>query len=102
MTKVRIYQPAKTAMQSGRAKTRYWVVEFEPGSPQRPDSLMGWAGRGDTRRQVRLRFESEQDAVAYAEKHGFDYQVEAPRVRTTKPKSYSDNFKFGRSGNWTH
>ena len=102
MPKVRIYQPAKTAMQSGTAKTHHWVLEFEPSNGQRPDALMGWAGHGDTRRQLRLHFDTRDDAVAYAKKHGLDYQVEAPRVRRTKRKSYADNFRYGRTGNWTH
>lgn len=102
MPRVRIYQPAKTAMQSGRAKTRHWLLEFEPGAAQRPDALMGWSGRGDTRRQVRLRFESREEAVAYARKHGLDFRLEEPRRRTVRPKSYADNFRYGRDGNWTH
>ena len=102
MPRVRIYQPAKNAMQSGRAKTRNWLVEFETESAQRPDALMGWAGQGDTRRQVWLRFETKEDAIAYAEKHGLEYQVQAPRERKIRHKSYSDNFRFGRDGNWTH
>ena len=69
---------------------------------QRPDALMGWSGHGDTRCQVRLRFDTRDDAVAYAERHGLDYQVEAPRERRVRPKAYADNFRFGRSGNWTH
>ena len=102
MAEVRIYKPAKTAMQSGRARTRQWIVEFAPGAAQRPDELMGWCGRGDTNRQVRLRFDSREEAVAYAEKRGLAYQVEAPRERTTRLKLYSDNFKSGRESNWTH
>ena len=102
MSKVRIYQPAKTAMQSGRAKSRQWILEFEPGAAQRPDALMGWSGNGDTSGQVRLQFSTEQEAVAYAERAGLDYDVAAPRQRKTRAKSYADNFKFGRDGNWTH
>ena len=102
MPKVRIYQPAKTAMQSGRAKTRHWIVEFEPGAAQRPDALMGWSGRGDTRRQVRLRFDSQEEAVAYARKNSLDFRLETPRARKVQAKSYADNFRYGREGNWTH
>ena len=102
VSKVRIYQPAKTAMQSGRAKSRQWILEFEPGAAQRPDALMGWLGHGDTSGQVRLRFSTEQEAVAYAERAGLDYEVAAPRQRKSRPKTYADNFRFGREGNWTH
>lgn len=102
MPKVRIYQPAKNAMQSGRAKTRHWILEYEPIAAQHNDRLMGWAGHGDTRRQVKLRFETREDAVAYAERRGLDYEVEEPRARKIRAKSYSDNFRYGRDGNWTH
>lgn len=102
MTAVRIYQPAKTAMQSGRAGTRRWIVEFEPAAAQRPDPLMGWSGGGDTRDQVRLSFASREEAIAYAERRGVAYRVEEPRVRKIRPKAYADNFAATRAGNWTH
>jgi hypothetical protein len=102
VAQLRIYQPAKTAMQSGRARTRQWIVEFAPGAAQSPDALMGWAGGGDTNRQVRLRFDSRDEAVAYADRRGLDYQIEEPRATVYRIKSYSDNFKPGRDTNWTH
>ena len=100
--RARIYQPPKTAMQSGRAMTQQWVVEFEPASPRRPDPLMGWIGSGDTQAQVHLHFETRDEAVAYAEKNGIAYDLELPQSRRVKPKAYADNFKFGRIENWTH
>ncbi len=102
MAQLRIYQPARTAMQSGRARTRQWLVEFAPGAAQSPDPLMGWAGGADTSRQVKLRFDSRDEAVAYAEKRGLDYAIEEPRASVYRKKSYSDNFKAGRETNWTH
>jgi hypothetical protein len=99
---VRIFQPAKNAMQSGRAKTRSWIVEFEPGAAVRPSPLMGWSGGGDTRCQVRLAFDSQDDAVAFARKHGLNYEVQQSRDRSVRPRAYSDNFRAGRQGNWTH
>ena len=102
MPTVRIYQPRKNAMQSGRGKTHNWLVEFEPGAQVKNDNLMGWIGRGDTRNQVRMRFPSREDAVAFCEKRGLDYQVSEPKERTTKLKSYSDNFSPERDKNWTH
>ncbi len=102
MPSVRIYQPASNAMQSGRAQTRSWIVEFEPSAAVRPNALMGWSGSNDTRRQVRLAFDSRDDAVAYAKKHGLDFQVQPPRERIVRPKAYSDNFRAGRQDNWTH
>ena len=102
MAQLRIYQPAKTAMQSGRAQTRQWLVEFAPGAAQSPDSLMGWAGGGDTSQQIKMRFDSRDEAIAYAERRGLDYEIEEPRQPAMRIKSYSDNFKRGRDTNWTH
>jgi hypothetical protein len=100
--RVRIFKPAKTAMQSGRGKTRNWVLEFEPTDASRPDPLMGWNGSADTERQVRLRFASAEEAVAYAERRGYEYSVAQPRERRIRPKAYADNFAFGRAQPWTH
>jgi hypothetical protein len=97
----RIYKPAKTAMQSGTAKTKDWLLEYEP--PQRvTDPLMGWVGSRDTRAQLRLSFDTMEEAIAYAEKHGIIYTVIEPKSRTVKPKAYADNFAFNRIGRWTH
>ena len=100
--RARIYQPPKTAMQSGRAATHEWVLEFEPASPKRPDPLMGWIGSADTRTQVRLGFHTLDEAVAYAERNAIAYELELPQERRVKPKAYADNFKYGRIENWTH
>ncbi len=99
---VRIYRQAKTATQSGRADTRRWVVEFEPGAPRRVEPLMGWTSSADTRDQVRLFFDSREEAIAYARKNGYMYSVEAPRERKVRPKAYADNFRPGRLLRWTH
>lgn len=101
-TRVRIFKPAKTAMQSGRGKVREWVLEFEPTDASTPDPLIGWNGSADTDRQVRLTFDSEQSAVAYATRRGFEYTVSRPRERKIRPKSYAANFAHGRSQPWTH
>ncbi len=90
--KARIFRPAKTATQSGRANTRRWVLEFEPGARREVDSLMGWSGSSDTRAQLRLSFAREQDAVAYAKRQGLSFEVIAPASRAVRPKSYADNF----------
>ena len=102
MSDVKIYRPAKTATQSGRARSNRWVLEFPTALAQRRDSLMGWAGQGDTRRQVRLEFDSEEEAVAFARRNGLTYAVEPARERRIRAKSYADNFRYGREGNWTH
>ena len=92
MREVRIYQPAKTAMQSGRANTRKWLLEHEPAARQENEPLMGWVASADTRSQVRLRFSSREEAVAYAEKHGLDYHIEEPQPRRLHLRSYAANF----------
>ncbi len=94
--KVRIYRPTKTAMQSGRANTRQWVVESEPAAPKQIDPLMGWTGSADTRAQVKLRFATREEAVAYAERNGFTYEVDEPKDRIIHKKNYSDNFSPNR------
>src|ERR1044071_1724830 len=92
----RIYKPAKTAMQSGRAKTQSWVLEFEPKDAKRADPLMGWAGSRDTQGQVMLRFESQAEAIAYCDRCGLQYSLTPPQSSTPKPKAYADNFAFNR------
>ena len=96
MAGARIYRPAKTATQSGRALTRKWVLEYEPATRRSPDPLMGWASAGDTLNQVRLRFDTLDEAVAFAEKKGLDYTVIEPHDYTPKQKSYADNFRYDR------
>ncbi len=98
----RIYKPARNAMQSGKGKSNDWVLEFEQEQPRSVDPMMGWTSANETTTQIKLRFPSQADAAAYARRKGiaFSIQPEAP-VRTQK-KSYSDNFKFGRTDNWTH
>ncbi len=94
---VRIYRPAKTAMQSGRAgNAKAWVLEYEPSAPKQPDNLMGWVGSADTASQLRIRFASAEDAVAFAKRKGLDYLVTPENVRQQKPKNYADNFRFDK------
>ncbi len=99
---VRIYKPAKTAMQSGEARTREWLLEFEPESPSTPEPLMGWISSADTKSQVRLEFDTKEEAIAFATREGLAYTVIEPKPRKPIRKSYADNFRFGRTGNWTH
>ncbi len=88
----RIYQPAKPAVSSGRFKTRFWMVEFEPRSAQEADRLIGWVGSDDTDRQLSLRFDTRDEAIAYCERRGVDYVVAEPHQRIVRPKAYADNF----------
>jgi hypothetical protein len=98
---VRIYKPAKTAMQSGTGNTREWVIEAEP-SRKEIDPLMGWTSSRDTMNQVVLRFETKEEAMAYAHKQGWMYTLDEPKLRTVRPRAYADNFAYTRIGQWTH
>jgi hypothetical protein len=98
----RIYKPARTAMQSGQAKTRDWVLDYEPAEPRVVESLMGWTTSGDMKSQVRLRFATKEEAVAYAERHGVAYQVQEPKPVVRRGLSYADNFASSRRSAWTH
>ena len=98
----RIYRPARSAMQSGKGKANEWFLEYVRETKPTADPLMGWTS-GDTSTQVKLRFDTSAEAVDYAMRNGIAYnlQAEVPAAKMAK-KSYSDNFKFGRSENWTH
>ena len=99
---VRIFKPAKSAMQSGLARTREWVLEPEPQVSRSVDPLMGWTTAGETTTQLRLEFDTKEEAIAYAEREGLAYTVQEPEARGLVKKSYADNFKYGRIGSWTH
>lgn len=89
----RIYQRPKNAMQSGKALTDSWILEFVPAEAKRPDPLMGWAGSGDTQQQVVLRFASADEAAAYAARHGIVARVQATPPKRLKLQAYADNFR---------
>jgi hypothetical protein len=98
----RIYKPAKTAMQSGKANTKDWVLDFEPSEPKEVEPLMGWTTSGDTREQVRLHFDTKEEAIAYCERNGIPYQAFDPKPAKRPFISYSDNFAYTRRTPWTH
>ena len=89
----RIYQIQKNAMQSGKALTHKWVLDFVQSEPRKPDPLTGWTGSGDTQSQVQLTFPSQQAAVAYAEKYGIAYAIIPTPPKTLKIQAYADNFR---------
>lgn len=102
--RARIYQPARTAMSSGTAKTREWVLEYAPASAREVDPLMGWTSSSDTQAQVRLTFDTKEEAVEYARDNGIEAQVQEPNKRkmNIRPGGYGENFATGRRGAWTH
>ncbi|QPM92060.1 ETC complex I subunit [Pseudooceanicola algae] len=102
--RARIYRPAKTAMQSGTAKTRSWVLDFFPDSAREVDPLMGWTSSDDTQSQVRLRFDTKEAALEYAADKGIEAVVTEPQSRKTnvRPGGYGENFATNRRNVWTH
>jgi hypothetical protein len=102
MPSARIYLPAKTAMQSGTANTRSWVLEFEQTSPKTVEPLMGWTASGDTRQQLRLQFATKEEAIAYCEHNGIPYRVFEPNAAKRRIMAYADNFAWSRRTPWTH
>ncbi len=102
--RARIYQPAKTAMQSGTAKAKGWVLEFAPASAREVDPLMGWTSTTDTDGQVKLRFDTREAAEAYAQAKGIEFDVMEPKARRAviRQRGYGENFATDRKGAWTH
>jgi len=102
--RARIFRPARNAMTSGMAKTRKWVLDYAPSSAREVDPLMGWTSSDDTQSQVRLRFDTKEAALEYAEAHGIEAEVHEPKPRkaNVRPGGYGDNFATNRRGAWTH
>ena len=102
--RARIYKPAKTAMSSGTAKTKHWVLEHVAETAREVDPLMGWTSSADTQAQVKLTFDTKQDALDYAKDNGIDVVVQEPKGRKVniRPGGYGENFATNRRGAWTH
>jgi len=100
----RIFQPARTAMSSGTAKTHSWVLEYTADSARRVDPLMGWTSASDTQAQVRLTFASKESALEFALENGIEAVVTAPHARkpNIRARGYGENFATDRRGAWTH
>lgn len=102
--RARIYKPAKTAMSSGTAKTKHWVLEYVAASAREVDPLMGWTSSADTQSQVKLAFETKEAALDYAKEHGIEASVQQPKPRKPNIRrgGYGENFATNRRGAWTH
>ncbi|MBS1304323.1 ETC complex I subunit [Loktanella sp. SALINAS62] len=100
----RIFRPARTAMSSGTAKTKSWILEFTHSTGREIDPLMGWTSSDDMQAQVRLTFDTKQEALDYAKDHGIDAVVSDPNARKAniRPGGYGENFATNRRGVWTH
>ena len=92
----RIFQPSRATTHSALGKTREWILEYEPATARRPESLMGWTSSADTLNQIRIHFPTREEAIAYAERHGVEYNVQETAIRRIRPKSYTDRFRLGR------
>lgn len=91
--KFKIFQPAKSAMQSGKKNTKKWLMlPIEEKNIRSVSPLTGWVSASDTSSQFRFEFLNKEDAIKFAEKKGFQFEVEEPRASTVKPKSYAGNF----------
>lgn len=98
----RIYRPAKTATQSGKAKTQRWILDYEPEAARSVEPLMGYTSSSDMKQQIRLYFDSKEDAIGYARRYGIAHRVEEAKERKVRTSTYADNFKFSRRAPWTH
>ncbi len=98
----RIFRPAKNAMQSGRGKSKNWMLVFEPQEARSIDPLMGYTSSSDMNAQIKLRFDTLEEAESYAQRKGVEYVVQQPHEATPKKVAYSDNFKSDRKAPWTH
>ena len=99
----RIYRPARGATQSGRARTKSWILDYDRSERREIEPLMGWTSSSDMDSQVRIPFDTKEEAVAFAEKRGIAYRVEEPAPDPERQGlTYSDNFKTSRLGQWTH
>jgi hypothetical protein len=98
----RIYKPTRTAMQSGNAKTKEWVLDYEPEQPRTVEPLMGWTSSADMHQQVRMQFDTKEEAVAFCQQNGIPYQVFEAKPALRQRISYADNFAYPRREAWTH
>ena len=99
---IKIYKPSKTAMQSGLRKTKKWLAEYISDTDNIKDSLMGWNSSLDTQSQIKIFFETKEQAIVWAKKNNYQFYVEEEKIKKTKPKSYASNFDINRKEPWTH
>ena len=91
MKKAKIYIPNKSAMQSGLGKLDKWILEFETKDPTK-NPLMGWESSSNTLSELKLFFDSKDQAIDYANKYKIEYVVIENNQRSFVKKSYTDNF----------
>jgi len=89
--KAKIYKPSKTAMQSGKARTKFWVLEFDKSNSNK-DFVMGWTSSSNTNEQVKLKFETQEQAIAYAKQNNIPFDLTTHKKNKLIIKAYADNF----------
>ena len=99
---IKIYKPSKSSMQSGQGNTKKWLAEYISDTEQTKDTLMGWNSSLDTKSQIKVFFNTKQQAIEWAQKNNYQYFVEDPKKRKIKPKNYASNFDINRKETWTH
>ena len=99
---IKIYQPSKSSMQSGHRNTKKWLAEYISDSEQVKDTLMGWNSSLDTKSQIKVFFNTKEQAIKWAKKNNYQYFVEDPKKRKIKLKNYASNFHINRKESWTH
>ena len=99
---IKIYKPSKSSMQSGQGNTKKWLAEYISEISTSKDTLMGWTSSNDTKTQIKLFFDTKDQAINWAKKNNFQYFVEENQKRKIKPKSYASNFSTDRKEPWTH
>ena len=93
MTTARIIEQQRGTTQSGKAKAGRWTLEIERTEALKPDPLTGWAGSGDTETQLRLSFDSKDEALAYARSKGLEVHIVPAAPVGLKIQAYADNFR---------
>ena len=99
---IKIYKPSKSSMQSGQGSTKKWLAEYISDTEQVKDTLMGWNSSLDTKSQIKVFFNTKEQAIEWAKKNNYQFYVEEPHKRKIKPKSYAYNFDMSRKEPWTH
>ena len=91
--KVKIYQPVKSAMQSGKKNNKKWLVEpVAEKNEKSVNQLMGWVSGDNTQTQLHFGFSNKEEAIAFAKSQNFEYEISEPKTASIKKKSYAQNF----------
>ena len=102
MMTIKIYKPTKSSMQSGLGKTKKWLAECIVATDKVKDSLMGWNSSHNTKEQIKMFFDTKEQAIEWSKKNNEQYIVFEPKERKIKPKNYASNFDMNRKEPWTH